>query len=595
MADYAGEIKENKAEIKHIKGKIEAAEANRPMIQDDKDNIARWSQEIKQLEVKNEQLEVKNEQLKLENEIKELKMKAEKEKNQDSARDLRAEIKNKGKLLDETREGHLKLLGKSPASVDHATAALEALVLNQKEPHVNRVIALITSKHKPRTDNHFIPSNFSNKWPSISFAIDGKSVLETHRPPEPNTPSGHRHVSLTSEALGKLYAKFYITGESIKVSDLQPEDYELAQQISEVAVGNYKDEAARRDSSRDFLKKLSPDGADSHHSSQGVGNFNQTTTDHTFAIHVNTLERQIPIAIIEFKVEMGVAGDPIMESIAYHVTHAVDEVILENTRVPCLLITISGPVVVIYCGAWTGAVFHYDYLASIVTHPSCYKSYFVSQALFWRNIKDGLKDLAKEVKANEKRQLGFPYPRSFKEGDNTVNFKYRTQVDEKDCVFMADEEGGEERMFVVKFCQTYSQEVHQLLAEKDLAPKLYGIEKVAGGWLMVVMEEIQGAVQWDRDTHAKEKALDEQVQQVLTTLSPGQGQQHVHGDLRFPNVLVKGKKVYIIDFEWAGEVGKACFPGSINRVFFNVGGKAGGLITQEIDTKMAQFLLTGRY
>ena len=79
-------------------------------------------------------------------------------------------------------------------------------------------------------------------------------------------------------------------------------------------------------------------------------------------------------------------------------------------------------------------------------------------------------------------------------------------------------------------------------------------------------------------------------------MSPEQGQQHVHGDLRFPNVLVKDKQVYIIDFEWAGKVGKACFPGIINReVFSNVGGKAGGLITQEMDTKMAQFLLTGRY
>ena len=270
MADYAEEeIKENKADIKRTKKKIEENETeiekikkkieeNEADVKKNKTEIERrndwienaqakddrsernnsdidiWRQEIQQREAKEQQLKqeiqqlkqeiqqlkqeiqqlkLENERLKLENEIKELQMKAEKaerERDQVTTRDLRAEIKNKGKLLDETREGHLKLLGKSPASVDHATAALEALVLNQKEPHVNRVIALITSKHKPRTDNHFIPSNFSYKWPDIRFAIDGKSVLETHRPPGPNTPSGHRHVSLTSEALGKLYVMFLL-------------------------------------------------------------------------------------------------------------------------------------------------------------------------------------------------------------------------------------------------------------------------------------------------------------------------------------------------------------------------------------------------
>jgi tRNA A-37 threonylcarbamoyl transferase component Bud32 len=34
----------------------------------------------------------------------------------------------------------------------------------------------------------------------------------------------------------------------------------------------------------------------------------------------------------------------------------------------------------------------------------------------------------------------------------------------------------------------------------------------------------------------------------------------VHGDLREPNILCDGEKMMLIDFDWGGEVGKACYP-----------------------------------
>ena len=75
-----------------------------------------------------------------------------------------------------------------------------------------------------------------------------------------------------------------------------------------------------------------------------------------------------------------------------------------------------------------------------------------------------------------------------------------------------------------------------------------------------------------------------------------QGAQYVHGDLRGPNVLVKEKKGFIIDFEWAGKVGMACFPGNINKdIFENVKGEPGGRITQEMDRKMVNYLINGKY
>jgi len=41
---------------------------------------------------------------------------------------------------------------------------------------------------------------------------------------------------ITSEALGKLYDRFYAQGGSVKLEDLKPADYNLAKDICEVAV-----------------------------------------------------------------------------------------------------------------------------------------------------------------------------------------------------------------------------------------------------------------------------------------------------------------------------------------------------------------------
>ena len=59
---YDEDIAENKGKIKKLEGKIEAAEAKYPADTRHpgvKEDIMRWSQDIKELEVKNEILEYK--------------------------------------------------------------------------------------------------------------------------------------------------------------------------------------------------------------------------------------------------------------------------------------------------------------------------------------------------------------------------------------------------------------------------------------------------------------------------------------------------------------------------------------------------------
>jgi RIO-like serine/threonine protein kinase len=135
--------------------------------------------------------------------------------------------------------------------------------------------------------------------------------------------------------------------------------------------------------------------------------------------------------------------------------------------------------------------------------------------------------------------------------------------------------------------------VHEILANNKLAPKLHTVQELAGGWKMVVMERIEEASHWDRQSDS-EKCQD-YLKQVLQVLQQG-NEKYVHGDLRAPNVLIAGGRLYVIDFEWAGKVDEARFPGIINRdIFKHVDGEAGQLITPKMDEKMVNYLLTGSY
>jgi len=54
MADYNKDIEDNKGKIRECENKIKDAETNRPQSDDDKANIMRWGQEIKELKLENE-------------------------------------------------------------------------------------------------------------------------------------------------------------------------------------------------------------------------------------------------------------------------------------------------------------------------------------------------------------------------------------------------------------------------------------------------------------------------------------------------------------------------------------------------------------
>jgi hypothetical protein len=185
-----------------------------------------------------------------------------------------------------------------------------------------------------------------------------------------------------------------------------------------------------------------------------------------------------------------------------------------------------------------------------------------------------------ELKDGNPHPRFFPYPTTFSEygtaePQKVVEFSYigGPRADPTNVTFFAKDSSG--RKLAVKFVNRYGVEAHRVLAEKGMAPQLLycglldgendvrdlkngdgGSIQVGGLYVgpirMVVMEYIGEDV--------KEKLPEDARSQVERAIQTLHGKNLVFGDLREPNIVASKSKVYLIDFDWAGEVGVACYP-----------------------------------
>ena len=130
------------------------------------------------------------------------------------------------------------------------------------------------------------------------------------------------------------------------------------------------------------------------------------------------------------------------------------------------------------------------------------------------------------------------------------------------------------RDVVVKFVERYGVRAHRLLADNGLAPELLYCgsphlqdkDPSYNSISMVVMEFVRGET-LDKSEMSGETAgvVRSEVERALKLLH-----RHglVFGDLRAPNVMIttmdyengQGNDVKLIDFDWAGEEGRAKYP-----------------------------------
>ncbi|KAG6881572.1 hypothetical protein C0992_000768 [Termitomyces sp. T32_za158] len=209
---------------------------------------------------------------------------------------------------------------------------------------------------------------------------------------------------------------------------------------------------------------------------------------------------------------------------------------------------------------------------------------------------------------NDRRRV-FPFLSSYINNENgtTVDLTYTRRLQEDKLIFCAigsDPDSGASSECIVKFTsQYYSYAAHEYLAKLKFAPRVRACIPVSSDWTAIVMDKID----YPSFFHLKQEGMSDEkrgkiqnkVQCIVRKLHEG---GFVHGDVRDINVLVDPASlkcedvvVLLIDFDWAGEIGKAKYPVDVNReTVERPGGVRGGeLVLVEHDLEMVEYLENG--
>ena len=180
----------------------------------------------------------------------------------------------------------------------------------------------------------------------------------------------------------------------------------------------------------------------------------------------------------------------------------------------------------------------------------------------------------------------FPYKDSYtNKGQIECAFKYKSRLVHGALLFLAEHTGPEAdaKEILIKFTRTYSKEVHELLASSGFAPALFAVEDLAGGWRMVVMEYLSDWVMLGEKPHQERLKYKEKLKEVLRIIHD---RGFVHGDIRWPNILVSEDNVKVIDFDHCGQEGVKKYPREWDHRQRLEEAKEGDLMQKNHDTWM---------
>ncbi|PVG03683.1 hypothetical protein CPB86DRAFT_380744 [Serendipita vermifera] len=153
--------------------------------------------------------------------------------------------------------------------------------------------------------------------------------------------------------------------------------------------------------------------------------------------------------------------------------------------------------------------------------------------------------------------------------DSTVEFEYEARLRKEKLLFRVLRNDTNKKL-LLKFTQRYSQDAHEYAASRGIAPELYAVNELGGGWMMVVMDYLdEGTHTLLRGSNIVKQELLAGVHEAVSILHDG---GFVHGDIRDVNIMVKSnwnqneksKNVKLIDFDWAGEEGSTLYPPNVN-------------------------------
>jgi hypothetical protein len=197
----------------------------------------------------------------------------------------------------------------------------------------------------------------------------------------------------------------------------------------------------------------------------------------------------------------------------------------------------------------------------------------------------------------EARRLIFPYRDHYTAGGGEhVKFNYVERLYPTKLVFTATSSKGDK--LLIKFTRRYSEDAHRNCSDREIAPRLYAVENLPGGWVMVVMEFLgDEAYVPPNSSDVDTTVLKDNLKAAVDILHQG---DFVHGDIRNFNMMVKvdwdttkaARNVKLLDFDWAGPVGRTEYPPNVNHngIKRPADAKDGNLITRDHDLEMLSYI-----
>jgi hypothetical protein len=290
-------------------------------------------------------------------------------------------------------------------------------------------------------------------------------------------------------------------------------------------------------------------------------------TDGTMSVCIN--DQQVHIINWEFKNELGSGGsDAVAQNNAYFVHLKKGE----SGRSPMLLVGVVGcHYFQVFGAAWNGGVVCVDPLCppvSLLYVPHDPTSGILKTARVLAAMHFTVSKLTDYYSPPEDKQPQGPYFNSSGDLKSIKQFGESTRMFEAK---LFDED------VIVKFSNfNYGFKVHNYLSQLKLAPRIKFWHKLAGKWLVIVMEKVNGSKLSLSASQDAKKAFKEAVERMHDA-------GFVHGNLHSDNILVDGDKICILGFDWAGVDGEARYPVELDSDRLHKGAQCGGLITKVHD------------
>jgi serine/threonine protein kinase len=194
--------------------------------------------------------------------------------------------------------------------------------------------------------------------------------------------------------------------------------------------------------------------------------------------------------------------------------------------------------------------------------------------------------------SNNIEEMSFPYRTYYKGRDpqgQRVEFRYEKRIEDTKLMFLAKNTQG--RTVFIKFTRKYSATAHEYCSDRGVAPILHAVERLPGGWFMVVMDYLDSTLY----SHPlapippdDRSALYSRIKRAMDILHDG---GFVHGDFRDINMMIRNKAqfttldedpgVMLLDFDWAGKNGDIRYPPNVNTELWRPPGVADGVMIEQ--------------